>query len=108
MRTVRLLGGPLWGNARFLEIWFGSAVSQLGSQVTVLAMPLTAVLIFGAGPAQTGVLTAAGAAPMLLFNLPVGAWVDRLPRRPVRIVADLCSAVVIASVPAAALFGVLR
>jgi hypothetical protein len=50
-------------------------------------MPLTAVLLFGAGPAETRLLTAAGAAPTLLLNLPAGAWVDRLPRRRVRMVA---------------------
>ncbi len=86
----------------------GGSISTLGSQITVLALPLTAVLLFGAGPAETGVLTAAGVAPMLLFGLPAGAWVDRLPRRPIRIAADLASAAVIASVPLAAFFGVLE
>jgi predicted MFS family arabinose efflux permease len=89
-------------------VWAAASVSAVGSQVTVLAVPLTAVLVFGAGPADTGLLTAAGVAPMLLLGLVAGAWVDRLPRRPVRIVADLGSAVVIATIPAAALLGVLR
>jgi predicted MFS family arabinose efflux permease len=76
--------------------------------VTLLALPLTAVLMFGAGPAETGLLTAAGVAPMLLFGLIAGAWVDRLPRRPIRIASDMASALVILSIPATALFGVLR
>jgi MFS family permease len=100
---VRATLGP-----EFLKYWIGSSISTIGSQVTVLAMPLTAVFIFGAGPAETGLLTALGSAPFVLLGLFAGAWIDRLPRRPVRIVADLCSALVIASVPAAALLGVLR
>ena len=102
-----MVAGQLWHQPEFRKLWLGSSISTLGSQVTVLAMPLTAVLIFGAGTAETGLLTAAGVAPMLLLNLPAGAWVDRLPRRRVRMVADLCSALIIASVPAAALLGTL-
>jgi MFS family permease len=100
--------GALWRNPEFLKLWFGNSVSLLGSQVTILALPLTAVLIFGAGPAETGALTAAGVAPMVLFSLLAGAWVDRLPRRPVRITAELLSAVIIGSVPLMAVTGVLR
>jgi MFS family permease len=105
---VAVVRGRLWRHPEFLKLWAGSSISMLGSQITVLALPLTAVLLFQAGPAETGILTAAGVAPMLLFGLPAGAWVDRLPRRPVRIAADLASALVIASVPLAALFGVLQ
>ena len=89
-------------------MWIAASISAVGSQVTVLAVPLTAVLVFGAGPADTGLLTAAGVAPMLLLGLVAGAWVDRLPRRSVRIVADLASAGVITTIPIAALLGVLR
>jgi MFS family permease len=100
--------GGLWRQPDFVRVWAGASVSAIGSQVTLLAMPLTAVLVLGAGPAQTGLLTAAGAAPTLLFGLLAGAWVDRLPRRPVRIAADLGSACAIAAVPAAAVLGALR
>jgi predicted MFS family arabinose efflux permease len=105
---MAVVGGALWHQPEFLKLWAGSSISTLGSQITVLTLPLTAVLLFQAGPAETGVLTAAGIAPALLFGLPAGAWVDRLPRRPVRIVADLASALVIVSVPIAALLGVLQ
>lgn len=105
---VRAGFASLGGQPEFVKAWVGASISMVGSQVTVLAVPLTAVLLFGAGPAETGLLTAAGAAPMLLLGLVAGAWVDRLPRRPVRIVADLSSAAVIGTVPAAALLGVLR
>lgn len=98
----------VWRNPDFIKLWVGSSISAIGSQVTVLAMPLVGVLVFGAGPAETGFLTAASLAPMLLFGLPAGAWVDRLQRRPVRIAADLGSAVVIGCVPLAGFLGVLR
>jgi MFS family permease len=99
---------PLWRNTEFNKLWFGNSVSLLGSQVTILALPLTAVLLFGAGPSETGMLTAAGVAPMVLFSLIAGAWVDRMPRRPVRIAVDLLSALIVGSVPLMAILGVLR
>jgi MFS family permease len=104
---VLTLGG-LWRDPAFLTVWLAASASAIGRQVSLLALPLTAVLMFGAGPAETGLLTAAGSAPMLLFGLFVGAWIDRLPRRPVRVIADLGSALVIGSLPAAALLGLLR
>ncbi|HEX8967007.1 MAG TPA: MFS transporter, partial [Chloroflexota bacterium] len=105
---MSVVGGALWRQPEFLKLWIGSSISAIGSQVTALALPLTAVLMFGSGPAETGLLTAAGVAPTLLLGLIAGAWIDRLPRRPVRIIADLASALIIASVPIAALAGALR
>jgi MFS family permease len=105
---VAVVRGTLWHQPEFLKLWAGSSISTLGSQITLLALPLTAVLLFQAGPAETGILTAAGVAPVVLFGLPAGAWVDRLSRRRIRIVADLASALVIVSVPIAALLGVLQ
>jgi MFS family permease len=103
-----VLSGDLWQNREFFKLWLGSSISVIGSQVTVLALPLTAVLLFGAGPAETGLLTAAGTAPMVLFSLVAGAWVDRLPRRPIRITTDVLSALILGSVPIAAALGVLQ
>jgi MFS family permease len=103
-----LTGRSLWRNQEFLKLWLASSVSGVGSQVTVLALPLTAVLIFNAGPAETGLLTAAGTAPMVLFSLIAGAWVDRLPKRTIRITTDVASAVIIGSIPLAAALGALR
>jgi predicted MFS family arabinose efflux permease len=108
--TVRTQGSlpGVWRNPDFLKLWLGGSISAIGSQVTVLAMPLIAVLSFGAGPAETGVMTAAGFAPMLILGLPAGAWIDRMRRRPVRIAADLASALVVGCVPLAGFLGVLR
>jgi MFS family permease len=68
----------------------------------MLALPIVAVLILGADPAQMGVLTAVGLLPHLLFSLPAGVWLDRVRRRRrLMIVADLIRAAAIATVPLA-------
>src|SRR5919198_3706442 len=107
LQVVQRLGG-LWRHPEFLKLWGAHTVSALGSQVTVLALPLTAVLVLGAGPAETGLLLAARMAPVLLLGPALGVWVDRLPRRPILVAADLGSALAVGSIPAAALLGVLR
>jgi predicted MFS family arabinose efflux permease len=104
---VGVVGGRLWRRPEFLKLWVGNSISSVGSQVTLLAVPLAAVLIFNAGPAETGMLTAAGVAPNVLVGLFAGAWIDRAPRRPIRVAADLGNALVIATIPAAAVLGVL-
>lgn len=98
----------LWRHPEFLKLWAGQTISLFGSEVTRFALPLTAALTLQASPTQMGVLQALEFAPFLLFGLLAGAWVDRLHRRPVLIGADLGRAAVLASIPIAALLGVLR
>ncbi|MFI0462485.1 MFS transporter [Saccharopolyspora sp. 5N102] len=81
--------------------------SDLGTQISFVALPLTAVLALGAGPAQVGAVGALSTIAFLLVGLPAGAWVDRLPRRAVMITTDVVRAVVYASIPAAWLLGAL-
>lgn len=95
----------LWRHPDFLKFWGGQTVSQFGTQVTYLALPLVAVLSQHAGPAEMGLLTALDFAPFLLFGLFAGAWVDRWSRRRVLIVADGGRALLLAVIPAAALLG---
>jgi MFS family permease len=86
----------------FRRYWAAHSVSLLGDQITLLALPLVAVLVLGAGPSLMGVLTAAALLPNLLFALHAGALVDRLGRRRATMVtADLGRAVLLASVPVA-------
>ena len=49
----------LWSHPEFLKLWTAYTVSRLGSQITLLALPLSAVLLLGAGPTETGPLVAA-------------------------------------------------
>lgn len=89
----------LWSNRDFLMLWAGQAVSLTGSQVTALALPLTAVLLLQASPAQVGLLNAVQYAPFLLLTLFAGVLVDRLPRRPILIAADLGRASLLGGIP---------
>jgi MFS family permease len=93
----------LWRNRDFLKLWTGQAISQTGSRISREGLPLTAVLVLGATPLQMGYLSGVGAAGILLFGLFAGVWSDRLRRRPVMIGADLGRALLLASVPIAAL-----
>jgi len=97
----------LTGHAGFRRLWLGQSVSELGSQVTVLALPLAAVLVLHASTFGVGLLTTAGYAAFLLVGLPAGAWVDRMRRRPVMIAADVVRAAALASIPVAYGLGIL-
>ncbi|HEX8559655.1 MAG TPA: MFS transporter [Pyrinomonadaceae bacterium] len=101
-------GRGLWGDSDFLKLWGGQTISLLGSQVTALAFPLTAVITFRASSMQLGALVACQYAPALLFGLFAGVWVDRMRRRPVLILTNVARGVLLGAVPAAALLGLLR
>ncbi|MBC2878714.1 MULTISPECIES: MFS transporter [Streptomyces] len=102
-------GGLLRGRdfRDFRLLLSGAAAGQLGAQVTLVALPLVAVVELDASPLQTGILTAAETAAFLLVGLPAGAWVDRMRRLPVLIRADLVRALAMAALPLAAWAGVL-
>jgi MFS family permease len=98
----------LWRHRDFNLLWAGESVSAVGSQVTVLALPLVAVLLIGASPLEMGVLSAAAYLPYIAFALVVGVWIDRRTTlRPVMVVSDLVRAALVAVVPAAIAFGVV-
>jgi MFS family permease len=97
----------LWRNPDFMKLWTAQAVSVFGSTITRDALPLVAILTLTATPAQVGLLSALGMAPVLVLGLPAGVWVDRARRRPILIAADLGRAVILVSVPIAALLGAL-
>jgi hypothetical protein len=95
------------GDARFRRFWLGESVSLVGSEVTLLALPLTAVVILHAAPEQMGLLTAVHLVPFLLAGLPAGVLVDRVSRRRLLVAGDLIDAIAIAVVPIAAVGGFL-
>lgn len=85
----------------------GAAAGQVGAQVTLVALPLVAVLVLKAPAFEVGLLTAAETAAFLLIGLPAGAWVDRMRKLPLMIRADVVRAAAMASVPLAAVADVL-
>lgn len=97
--------GPFAGNADFLRCWFGQGISFLGTQISLIAVPIIAAVTLDASPLALGFLYACGQLPALLFGLVAGAWLDRRKRRPVMIATDLARAVLTLTVPIAAWFG---
>jgi MFS family permease len=107
-RRVRLIPPLLLENGDFRRFWTGQTVSLFGDQVTLIALPLTAVLVLHADAAQMGFLTAAELVPNLLFSLHAGAWIDRRGRRRRTMIAsDLGRAALLGVVPLAYVLDVL-
>jgi MFS family permease len=98
----------LWRHADFMKLWAGQTVSELGSVVTRTAVPLVALLVLGAGPLEMALLVVAASLAVLLVGFLAGAWVDRLRRRQLLIASDAVRAVLLFTIPAAYLAGVLR
>ncbi len=90
-----------WRTPDFLKLWLGQTVSLFGSQVTLLALPLTAALALHAGAVELGALRALQTLPFLLFGLGAGVLVDRVRRRPVLVAADLGRALLLGTIPLA-------
>jgi MFS family permease len=99
--------GALWHNPDFLRLWAAQTVSQFGSEITGLALPLVAILLLQASTFSVAVLAVVDWLPFFLFSLPAGVWIDRLPRRPILIAADVGRALALGSIPAAHFLGVL-
>ncbi|WP_267880789.1 MFS transporter [Streptomyces sp. 142MFCol3.1] len=97
----------LWRQRDFLLLWSGQTVSETGSAVTQVALPLLAVVVLQASTFQVGLLTAATTLAFALIALPAGALVDGADKRSVMIACNLVRLVLIGSVPVAAAFGVL-
>jgi MFS family permease len=99
---------PLLRQPEFLKLWAAQSISQIGDQITYLALPLVAVLTLDASAGQMGLLVAAELMPHLLFSLFAGVLIERRAnRRRLMIAADLARAGLLVSVPIAAAFGLL-
>src|SRR5919201_451397 len=97
--------GGLWRHADFLKLWSAQTVRKFGSAVSQVALPLVAVLSLHASAFQVAALSTVEFLPFLLFTLPAGVWVDRLPRRPILVIADAGRAAALGSVPLVAVVG---
>jgi len=108
MRRLRRPTGGLWSHPDFLKLWTGQSISELGSQVSQLAIPWLAAVGLHASPIEFSLLGVLGFLPFILFALPAGVWVDRLRRRQILIVGDASRAVLLALIPVLWAVGVLR
>jgi MFS family permease len=94
-------------NPDFAKLWTAATISLLGTQVSQIAIPFIAVLLLHVAPIQVALLGTLEFLPFLLFTLPAGVWVDRLPRRRILISGDLGRAIMLLSIPIAWVLGVL-
>jgi len=100
--------GGLWSHPDFLKLWTGQSISELGSQVSQLAIPWLAAVELHASPLSFSLLGVLGFLPFILFALPAGVWVDRLRRRQILIVGDSARAALLALIPILWAAGVLQ
>src|SRR5262249_39257258 len=91
----------------FLRLLAAATVSNFGSMLTALALPLAAIELLHATPAQLAALNAAALLPGLVLGLFAAHGIDRVRRRPVLVAADLARAALLVSLPAAPFAGVL-
>jgi MFS family permease len=99
--------GGLWRHRDFLKLWSAETVSQLGSQVSGLALPLIAVISLHVSAFKVATLGTIEFLPFLLFTLPAGVWVDRLRRKPILVAGDMLRAALLVSIPVAYAFDAL-
>lgn len=90
-----------------MKFWTGETVSLFGTQVTTLALPLTAIIVLHATPGQLGVIRFLQTVPFLLLALLIGAWVDRRRKRPVMIGSNVVRFVLVGLVPVLSVAGAL-
>ena len=94
-------------HADFARLWTAETISQFGTQISLFAVPFTAITFLDATPFQVATLGTVEFLPFLLFTLPAGAWIDRLLRRPILISGDLVRAVSLLTIPIAYALGAL-
>jgi len=87
------------GDRDFRRMFLSEGSAGVGSQVSLLALPLTAIVLLHSSAFQVGVLSALGTLPYLLIGLPVGAWLEQGRRRPTLIYSALGRGAVLVAVP---------
>lgn len=97
--------GSLWRHRDFILLWGGQTISEIGSAITQLMLPLTAVVVLRASTFEVGLLTSATTAAFALITLSAGAIVDRRTKRGIMLACDAVRTLIIGSVPLAWAFG---
>ena len=95
-------------HSNFLKLWTSESTAVFGITISTVALPLTAILTLNASAGEMGILKALHYAPVLLFGLFIGVWIDRVKRYPLMITAEFGQGILVATIPVAAVLGVLR
>ncbi len=98
----------LWKNPDFMKVWLSRTISNMGNEITGIALPVIAIQVLSATPGQISLLSALNGMAVLLFGPVAGVWVDRVRRRPLMIATDLGRALLVSSIPLVALLGFLN
>jgi MFS family permease len=99
MGTTRATRSPLWQDRVYRRVWTGHTVAQSGSAIGEFVLPLLAARTLGASPTQVGLLLASQTIPLLVLGLFVGVLVDRRPRLPLMVAADVSRAALLGLIP---------
>jgi MFS family permease len=83
----------------FRALWAAQTISSVGTQLSLVALPLVAIIYLRAGAFEVGVLATLETLPYLIVSLPIGVLVDRLERRGLLVIADVGRAVALGAVP---------
>ena len=85
----------------YRRLWTAATISLFGTQISLIALPFIAAVLLHAEPFEVALLGTVEFLPFLLFTLPAGAWVDRLPRRLILVAGDLGRALSLLTIPIA-------
>jgi hypothetical protein len=107
VKTVRTAKKPLFRLAAFRRLWMAAAFEGMGDEASRVVIPIVAVSLLGAGALEVGIINALLMSAFLVLGVPIGVWVDRFRRRRLMIAADAVRALVVLSVPAAFVCGVM-
>ncbi len=85
-----------------------ASISNFGSMLSNIALPLLAIEWLDASPAEIATIHAAAILPAVVAGLLAADAIDRRRRRPLLVAADLARAALLLALPAAAFAGVLE
>lgn len=106
MKSPDTLSQELWRNRAFMLFWCGRTISFLGTVITSVLLPILIYRTTGSA-LQTSLLGAVEVVPYLCFGLFAGALADRVNRKAMMVICDLANAMLLGSIPLAALFHTL-
>ena len=98
---------PLFQIPGYRRMWLSILFSNLGGQISLLALPLTAVFLLDATPTQMGLLTAMEIAPFVILSLPGGVLIDRMQKLPLYIAGEIVMGCTLLTIPLAWALGLL-